>query len=258
MSGGKGGGQTVQTSSQTSSDPWAAQQPYLRDLFSRAQGLYGAPSPYLEQATQARATEAGPNSLTGQAAGQFGKTISGDYLNADTNPYLKGAVNDVMNQVQGRVAGTFGTRGGNNYGSSAHQEWLGRSLADAALPIYAQNYATERGRQLNAAELAPTLSNARIGNLDLAGNSPWNQLQRYQSAVGGNYGGTSSTLGTQPYYGGDPLANALGLGIGGVGLYGMGKNAGLWGGGVAGGLAGLGGDFFGSAGMGDLAYLALA
>lgn len=217
--GSKGGGETVQTSSQTNSDPWAAQQPYLRDLFSRAQQMYSNPSPYLAQANQARVAEAGPNSLTGQAAGEFGKTISGDYLNADTNPYLKGAVDNAMNQVQSRVSGLYGARGGNNYGSSAHQEWLGRSLADTALPIYAQNYATERGRQLNAAQLAPALSGARIGNLDTAANSPWDQLQRYQQSIGGNYGGTSSTVGTQPYNPGNPLADLLGLGLGGAGLW---------------------------------------
>lgn len=241
----KGGGKTVETRQDTS--PWGPQQAYLTDLFSRAQGLYGqgpqqyfpgqtvaAQSPNTQQALARMSASANdPNSLTNQAAGQFGKTIQGDYLNADSNPYLKGAVNDTMNQVQSRVAGTFGTRGGNNYGSSAHQEWLGRSLADAALPIYAQNYETERGRQLNAAQYAPQaeaagwqqlgqagvlqdaqqqrLIDAEKARFDFNQQSPWDALQRYQGAVAGNYGGMTNA--TQPYQRSNDFLNAAGLGL---------------------------------------------
>lgn len=226
--GNKGGAKTVETRQDTA--PWLAQQPYLKDLFSRAQGLYGSVpqqgSPYTLQAAQGLAAGAqNPNSITNQAAGQFGKTIGGDYLSADSNPYLRGAVNDTMNQIQGRVAGTFGTRGGNNYGSSAHQEWLGRSLADAALPIYAQNFQTERGRQLTAAQYGPTADAAGAGQLAQAGAlqnqynaSPWDALQRYQQGVTGNFGQQGTA--TEPYQKPNDLLNALGLGIAAYGAFG--------------------------------------
>jgi len=257
----KGGGKTVQT--QQTSEPWPAQQPYLRDVFAKGNSLHGqgpmqyypgqtvaAQSPYTQQGLQQLAgSSTDPNSLTNLGRTEFGNTIRGDYLNADTNPYLKGAVDTALGDVQGRVSGTFGRGGGNNYGSSAHQEWLGKNLADTALPIYAQNYQTERGRQMQAAQMAPGMDTAASAGLLQAGGmqdtyqqalinadkakhdfgqmAPWDALQRYQGSITGQYGGTQT--GTQPYYPADPFANALGLGIGGLGLYGMGKDFGLWG-----------------------------
>jgi hypothetical protein len=203
-----------------------------------------------------------PNSLTNQSLGEFGKTIQGDYLKADSNPYLKGAVDDALGQVQGRVSGLYGARGGNNYGSSAHEETLGRTLAATALPMYAQNYQTERGRQLNAAQLGPgmeaqgaagvtqagaatdayqqRLTDADKARYDFGQTSPWDTLQRYQSTVTGNYGGLQTQ--TSPYFAPNPLANIAGGAATGLGIYNQGKQAGLWGT-NAGGGSGLSGNY---------------
>jgi len=125
---------------------------------------------------------------------------------------------------------------------------MGKNLADTALPYYMQNYNTERGRQMQAAQMAPGMDTAASAGLLQAGGmqdtyqqalinadkakhdfgqmAPWDALQRYQGSLTGQYGGTQT--GTQPYYPADPFANALGLGIGGLGLYGMGKDLKLW------------------------------
>lgn len=178
-----------------------------------------------------------PNSLTNQSLGQWQKTVNGDYLDPSTNPSLKAAVDDALGQVKGNVSGLYGSRGGNNYGSSAHEEWLGRTLANTALPIYAQNYQQERARQLNAAQLGPGMQQQGTAPLAQAGQatdayqqalidadkarfdfnqtSPWDTLQRYQSAISGNYGSLQST----PYFQANPYLNALGGAATGLGLY---------------------------------------
>lgn len=257
----KGGGGS--TTSTASNEPWGPQRGYLQDIFSRAQQQYAqgptqyypgqtvaGQSPFTQQAIGRMAGSANdPSSLTNQSLGEWEKTVRGDYLNPDSNPYLKSSVDDALGQVQGRVAGLYGAHGGNNYGSSAHEEMLGRQLSATALPMYAQNYQQERGRQLNAAQLGPGMEAQGSAGLTQAGaaqdaygqkqidadkarfdfgqTSPWDTLQRYQSAISGNYGGIQSQ--TNPYFGANPLVNALGAGSAGLGLYNQGKQSGLWG-----------------------------
>ena len=124
-----------------------------------------------------------------------------------------------MDMARSRINAQFT---GDNSGSSAHQEWLGRGLISASAPIAAQMYDTERGRQLNAAQMAPALSEAGLSQLQQAGamqdeyqqrltDDPWSSLQRYQSAVAGNYG--ANTVGTQPYQQSNPYMNAAGIAL---------------------------------------------
>lgn len=260
--GGSAPSGTVQTNTIQNSDPWSGVQPYLQDIFSRGQGLanrgtYGGPmlasqSPYTMQAQQMQAQRAiaPQNPLYGQAQDQITSTMRGDYLSADSNPYLQGAVQQALDQVKMNVNKQFS---GDNYGSSGNQEWLAKSMANAALPIYAQNYQTERGRQLGATQMAPQLAGqmtaqdyASIDRLGAVGaaqdarsqaeiaaqqqqfDAPWQNLNRYQQAVAGGLaaGGSSSSSGQQPYYS-NPMASALGMGVGGLQLYNGLSTAGL-------------------------------
>jgi hypothetical protein len=217
----KGGGKTVQTSQSTA--PWTAQQPYLQDLFGRGQQQSYQPrvapmSGYTQQAISGRAAEGSdPNSLTNQAQGLYGSTINGDYLNS--NPHLDATVQRALGQTRTAVNAGFQ---GDNYGSSAHQEWLGNKLADTALPYYMNNYENERGRQMQAAAGAPLMAEAGLSQTQRAGemqdlysqrqtDAPWDALARYQALIQGGYGGNST--GTQPYSDGNPLANMAGLGL---------------------------------------------
>lgn len=240
------------TGTQTSEPWWAQAQRLQQEVYPAASQLYqrgplqfyggdlvAAQSPYTHQGIEALASQGRPGSLTSQGQNEFSKTIAGDYLNLDTNPYLKSALSNTMNDIQSRVAGTFGTRGGNNYGSSAHQEWLGRNLMEAASPLLNQNYQTERGRQLNAAQLAPqmgaagatalgqagaqedayqqALINADKARFDFQQNAPWDLLAKYQGVLSGNLG--SSTVTNTPYFQPNPYLNALGGGLAGYGAY---------------------------------------
>jgi hypothetical protein len=231
MSKGGGGSKTVQTSQTT--QPWSAQQPYLQDLFGRSQTQSYAPrvasqSPYTQQAIQQRAGEStDPNSLTNLAGQQTANTIQGQYLpgGAMSNQYLDPTVNRALGMTRAGVNAGFQ---GDNYGNSAHQEWLTNKLADTALPYYMGAYESERGRQEAATQRAPGIADAGLGQMQQAGamqdqysqrqmDAPWDSLARYQASLAGNYGG--QTQGTQPSYGGNDLMNLAGLGMMSYGLY---------------------------------------
>lgn len=242
---GGGGGSTTTVQK---SDPWKGAQPYLRDLFGRAQQQsfapqLGAQSPYTQQAIQAQASSAqDPNGLVGMAQGELGRTIRGDYMSIDNNPAAQAAMNAARRGVNSQFSG-------DNYGSSAHQEWLGRGLTEAASPFLAQ----ERQNQLSAINAAPGLQMANINQLAGAGaaqdarsqaevDAPNTALARYQQLISGQGGGTTSA--SQPYFT-NPAASALGGALGGYGLMsGLGSMAMLpmaapmWGA-IGGGLLGL-------------------
>lgn len=206
-------------------DPWSGQQPYLRDLFSQAQsqqrsGLLAPANPYTAQAAIQTANLANdPNGLIANAQRQLGQTLGGSYLSPTSNPYLQGYVQQALDQVKQNVNSQFR---GDNFGSSANQEFLAKTLANTALPIYAQNYANERQNQLNAATAAPGLQGANAAQLAGAGqllqtqlDLPYTGLTRYQGLIGGQqYGSTTSA----PYYR-NPLAEAAGGALTGLQLY---------------------------------------
>jgi hypothetical protein len=192
--------------------------------------------------------------LADQSNRSLNDTINGNYLNANSNPYLSGAVNQALGDVQSRVNSQFS---GNNYGSTAHEQWLGQNLADRALPIYAQNYQNERGNQLNASMYAPGLVNGNVASMMQGGgqqqalNQSLNDLgfSEYQNALGFPYqqlntmggalgasSGYGSTTGPNPYQT-NGLASALGGAASGGALGGMAAGAS---GGAIGGPMGMG------------------
>lgn len=232
---GSGGAQqkTVTTNNQSSAAPWGAVQPYLQQVFGRAQDLYQtqpAISPYSQQAIDAMAARGARGSPTSQAMAQnLTDTLNGRYLDPSSNPYLAQAVSDALGQAKSQVVSLYGGQGtpGEQLNNSGFQEQLTRTLANTALPIYAQNYAAERNNQLQAAALAPNaaaLDYQDIAAIAAAGqqqtDSPWQALARYQAALAGNYGGQSNSTTQRPVFT-NPFATLLGLGIGGAGLYKM-------------------------------------
>lgn len=270
-----GGGGSNTSSTIQKADPWVGVQPALGQGISEAQRLYGqgapqyfpgqtyAPmSPWTQQALQNQAAMAQAGGPGVSAANQnLQDTLTGKYLGS--NPYLQGAVNSALGDVQSRVNAQFA---GQNYGSSAHEEWLGRQLADRALPIYAQDYANERNRQLAAASMAPSLEqaqyiapaqlaqagtamqnfdqqaiNEQIARYNYNTQAPWNMLDQYTRLITGqNLGGSTSGTSTSPYYT-NPLATGLGLGMGGLSMYNAANAAGLFGAGAGATAAGAGG-----------------
>ena len=80
-----------------------------------------------------------------------------------TNPYVKDALNQQLDDIQNRVNAS--TSGMGRYGSGAHTSVLTSELADAASRALNDNYFGEQGLKLNAAALAPQMQSAEIARL---------------------------------------------------------------------------------------------
>lgn len=206
--------------------PWKGAQPHLLDIFSRAGGLsqgsgLAPQSPFTMQAQNLTAKRALSGSPVTDAAQQgILGTMRGDNL----NPYTTGALGDVMDMAKSKINSQFG---GDNFGNSAHQEWLGRGLMSASMPFAQQAHEAERGRQMQAFGMAPALASQDYTDLGMLGqvgaqqdarsqmelDSPWAQLQRYQQLVSGAGGSTQSQQLSS-----NPLGSALGGALGGAGL----------------------------------------
>lgn len=257
-SGGGGGGGTSITTQEL--------PPELRPLAtaytSKAIGLSGQPyTPYSGQRysglnptqnlglsmQENRAMSGSP--LTKSASNYATSMIGGNektavgvnpYLGA--NPYLEGAINRSMNDVQGRVTSQFG---GSNYGTTANQDVLSRSLGDTSSAMRMQDYGWQQqlaesginrnlqaaqqdtSNRMAAAQYAPTLANQDyydINQLMNAGqirqdqdqqgkdfayqqfieerDKPYKDLASMAGVFGTNLGGTSKTESTQSGGGG--------------------------------------------------------
>lgn len=177
-------GKTTQTTTSSSAPtlPEYARPQYeqaLKDIFAQyqdpnttAQYQGSMVAPFSEQTQQAlsriqnRAMAGSP--LQGAGSAEFLKTIQGDYLNPETNPYLQNTI-DFANQNTIRnfqtssipaLQATFAK--GGRYGSGAIQgsfddanRALMNQLSNNTNTLAAQNYGQERQNQLNAALQAP-------------------------------------------------------------------------------------------------------
>ena len=251
------GGRPETQSSQTVSAPQlpAYLQPYETDAATQAQSLYNsgglAPAYYSGQtvaplsgqtqggidAITARATAGNP--LLPAAQGASMDTINGNYLNADSNPYLQSAM-DAANRgtVQQFSEATLpglqasfskaGRSSSDAYGNTIGRatDGLARTLSDSNSTMAANNYATERANQLNQINGAPALTEAdytdpskllSAGSLvdtqnqslldasqakyDYNANLPYNALQNYLNLLNGTAGavGNGSTTNSATY-----------------------------------------------------------
>ncbi len=147
------------------------------------------------------------------ARGNFNDVMSGKFLSPDSNPYLKSMANTAMNDVQTRVNSQFG---GNNYGTTAHQETLARALGDAATNMYGQNYVNERNNQAKYAIMTPQFGNIDYNNAQQLVGIGDIYRQENQDQLNTQYGDWVAQQ-NQPYRQLDVLANALGASVGGQG-----------------------------------------
>lgn len=245
-------GSTDSTTQTINTDPWSAQQPYLKAGYDQAAQLYESPLPgyfpnstvvpnsaETEQALQMqtqRATAGSPLLRAGQ--GEMQKTLGGDYLRQG-NPYMGAVTQRLDSQIRPQVQAAFASAGGSG-GSFGETDAYTRAMADAAAPYQFNNYEAERGRMGSAALASPGMAQADyadIGQLGQVGaqreelggrvltdainrwdfeqNAPQRKLQNYQAAISGNMGQTQTT--TTPLYR-NQAAGALGGASTGAGL----------------------------------------
>lgn len=268
---------TYQTQT-TSSDPWSGQQDFLKTGFEQAQSnVLNKPISYYPESTvvqpsgqteealgraENRALQGNP--LVGQAQGQMGANLSGDYLSAG-NPYFQGmaerAIDPMRREFQNTVMPGINSAfsKGGRYGSNAHQTMSDtaadtylRNVGNLTAGMAGQNYAQERGNMMQSAGMAPQLAQqdyfdiGQLGNVgaaregiagqNLAENinrfnfeqmEPRERLGAYMGLIGGGYGGQQTT--TSPIQGQgssmwSPILGALGAASTGAGIAGS-----LWG-----------------------------
>lgn len=189
--GGIGGGSKPSGVTTTTNDPWSGVQPYLRDLFSRAQtqANYGA--------------NLTPDQIAAQS--ELGKFASGErvnpYLGMD-NPYLQQVIDnasaDTLRGIQPMLNRANAASG--SFGNSGVAETYGRMAADAvnkgATNLRYQDYTQQMG--LNESDMNRRLG--ALGNFQNFANYeqalPWTNISNYRSNIMGSGGGSQ----TQPYF----------------------------------------------------------
>lgn len=171
------------------------------------------------------------NSAVDAGQGMVTDTLSGNYLNS--NPYLSqmmdSASQDVTRNYQNAVNSTdagmarSGAFGGSAWGQQQqdNSDVLGKNLTNMATNMYGQNYANERGNQMNAANQALQYGNqdyTDAGQMIKAGqmyqdqsqqgldfgyqqfqdeqNDPYKKLQAMSGVFGTNLGQSSTTTST--------------------------------------------------------------
>lgn len=281
---GKGNNTTKTTQK---ADPWAPIKPYLTGAFKDAEQLYqkGAPgffpgqtvAPQSGYTTQAYANMANRatagNPLLGQASGEIGKILRGEYLDPNSNPGFQGALSAAVRPVTDAfrdvvmpgIDSSFSSAG--RYGSGAQlgaysdaTQDMARSVGDISSNMAFHAYGNERNNMMNAIPMAQGLAAEdwkNISMLGLAGQGLDEYQQRLIDAERERYnydankdmaftqnyigmlGGpppvtTTSTVTTPPP---NPWVTAAGIGLGGLSMLG----------GMPGGLGGLSGMFGGGA-----------
>ena len=241
--GGGGGGNPQQSKTTTGIDP--AVLPFVTDILQRGQSLYSQPGPayfpgqtYVGPSGQttsalssAEQIARGGNPLVSGALQQQQDVIGGQYL--QNNPYFNQALagasqgatqtyNDAIKAAQGgaSMAGRYGSGASADIQNRAAGT-LANTLANKYGELAYSNYAGERGMQNQAAQYAPTLSQARyqdanqllnlgqigegyqekalqgdISRYNYEQNLPYQQLQNYANLIKGTPMGQVSTTNT--------------------------------------------------------------
>lgn len=271
----KGGGGSSTTTSTSKTEPWKKQSPYLEDIYKLAQNAYGqtpkdappqqtvAPFRPEEIAAQEYAKSL---ALNFQGAGapfmnMAGSMANGDWLWAESNPYLQSAVDaaitPAMQQFQEEILPGIQSQAIASGAYGGTREGITSALAGAraqdnmqrlAAEIAYGNYAQERSNQLN---IAPLLMQQGMQLEQMPGqlmesvgysrramddamlkqawdlwqanqNVPWTGLDKYSAIIQGGYpGGQSSVTSPSAGTGTRVFQGALG----GAGLGALGANA---------------------------------
>jgi len=175
---GGGGGQTQVVNR----DPWSPAQPALRQIISEAGKVYGSGvGQYVAPTAQTLTGLSQQEADAAAARSQLQSTLAGGYMNPYLSPLIQQAAGDVYSNVAEQFSGA-----GRTPGSPVSQQMVAGQTALAALPYAFQNVNTERARQLQVAQQAPTLLETGQGLEALtrqAQMAPFQNLQAYGSLI---------------------------------------------------------------------------
>ena len=192
-------------------EPWAQQQPYLIDLFQRAQ----------RAANQSTAA----NPMETQATGQMQTAASGNLTNpllGLNNPFLQGQIDQASQDIYRNLQPMRDTamRQSGSFGNTGVNEAFGKAAADqvgkVAQNMRFQDYTNQQ--QLNEADVTRRMG--AVNNLYQVGRqqrtNAFEPLKNYSDLIRGSYGSTQTT----PNFS-NPFAGALGGGLLGTQIYKM-------------------------------------
>ena len=263
---------------QTITEPWQVQAPYLQKGFERAEELFNADTPnyypnqtYVDFAPEtetalqlAKARAISGNPLLNQSQNYANNVMSGAFLSPQTNPFINNLFDSMADKVTAKV--NSNVAGAGRYGSGAHTGMLTDSLGNLADKVYSDNYNRERAVMDSMAMKAPQLGEmdySDIAKLQTVGQAreelsermladamkrfefeqrrPYEKLREYQASVGGPFGTSQSTITPLTK---NPIMGLLGGASTGAGIYDMigatgSANPYLMGGALLGGLGSI-------------------
>ena len=177
--GSSGGGGQTQV---VNRDPWSPAQPALQQIISEAGKVYGGGvGQYVAPTAQTLTGLSQQEADAAAARSQLQSTLAGGYANPYLSPLIQQAAGDVYSNVAEQFSGA-----GRTPGSPVSQQMVAGQTALAALPYAFQNVNTERARQLQVAQQAPTLLQTGQGLEALtrqAQMAPFQNLQAYGSLI---------------------------------------------------------------------------
>lgn len=166
------------TSFSNASNPWAPSQGLLTGILGQLQGQLGSAQPTgTENAAfgQLAANAGAGNPFTGQIGGlatdlfgggqdrsgivqgaygdlqsRLSGTAGGDFLDPTKNPFFGNTTDAITDAVKSRVDAMYAGAGRDPAGAGSYGGVLGKNVAEALAPTFANAYAGERGNQLGA------------------------------------------------------------------------------------------------------------
>jgi len=223
-SGGGGGTQNIVQ------QPYAPAQPALQQIISEAGKVYGSGvGQYVAPTAQTLTGLSQQEADAAAARSQLQSTLAGGYVNPYLSPLIQQAAGDVYSNVAGQFSGA-----GRTPGSPVSQQMVASQTALAALPYAFQNVNTERARQLQIAQQAPTLLETGQGLEALtrqAQMAPFQNLQAYGSLISPIASGFPVQQ-QQTNYQANPLTTGASGALLGYALGGQTGRGAAWGGGL--------------------------
>lgn len=174
------GSSTKKGSSNQKQEPWAPTIPYLTDYlgqigalgggelgattgqteaFNNLNQLYSQGNPFTGQITElANDTAAGVPSQAGMIADAYSgyqdavtPYARGDFLDFESNPYMRGMLDEVRNDAYNRVNAMWQGAGRDPSGNALGVQSIARGITQAELPLLLNQFNQQQANQLNAA-----------------------------------------------------------------------------------------------------------
>lgn len=178
----QGGQQTTGTQTST---PWGPAQPHITGVLDQAKNMAGA---------------GGRDYNVGGLMGIANDVISGKFLDPTKNPYIRGMIPQLQDNMMKQLMNTRDASQANGaFGGDRMQLARGQAVGgmnDTMARMYYDAYNKERGAQLNVGSI-----------LGQAQNLDWGPLMNYANIIGSTTGG----YGTQTQTGQGPSGLSRGL-----------------------------------------------